>query len=132
MVYRSKLDERGAYMEEMKLHDGEYKFVSVIWELEPIKSPDLVKACEERLGWNKSTTYTVLRKLAMRGILKNENTIVTAIVKREQIQKYEADALLGKVFDGSIPTFIATFLQDKALSDQDIQAIEKMIKEAKK
>ena len=119
-------------MEELKLHDGEYKFVNVIWEMEPIKSPDLVKACEERLGWNKSTTYTVLRKLAKRGILQNENMIVTALIKREQIQKYEADVLLGKMFDGSIPTFIAAFLQDKVLSDQDIQAIEKMIKEAKK
>ena len=118
-------------MEELKLHDGEYKFVNVIWELEPIRSPELVKACEKRLGWNKSTTYTVLRKLAKRGVLRNDNTIVTTIVKREQIQKYEADALLGKVFDGSIPTFIAAFLQGKALSEQDIQAIEKMIKDAK-
>ena len=119
-------------MDELKLHDGEYKFVSVVWDLEPIKSPDLVKACEERLGWNKSTTYTVLRKLANRGILKNEKMIVTAIVKREQIQKYEADALLGKVFEGSIPTFIATFLQDKALTEQEIQEIQKMIEEARK
>ena len=70
-------------MEKYKLFDAELKFMNIIWEEEPIKSGELVKVCNEKLGWKKSTTYTVLRKLAQRGVLKNENTIVTSIVKKE-------------------------------------------------
>lgn len=72
-------------MEKYKLFDAELKFMNIIWEEEPIKSGELVKVCNEKLGWKKSTTYTVLRKLAQRGVLKNENTVVTSIVKREEI-----------------------------------------------
>ena len=65
--------------------------MNIIWEEEPIKSGELVRVCNEKLGWKKSTTYTVLRKLAQRGELKNENTIVTSIVKKEEIQIYESN-----------------------------------------
>ena len=119
-------------MDELKLHDGEYKFVSIIWDMEPVKSPDLVKACEEKLGWKKSTTYTMLRRLADRGILKNEDTVVSALIKRDSVQRFEAEALLDKAFDGSLPAFIATFLQDKSLSEPELQEIQKMIEEARK
>ena len=70
-------------MEKYKLFDAELKFMNIIWEEEPIKSGELVRVCNEKLGWKKSNTYTVLRKLAQRGVLKNENTIVTSIVKKE-------------------------------------------------
>ena len=83
-------------MEKYKLFDAELKFMNIIWEEEPIKSGELVRVCNEKLGWKKSTTYTVLRKLAQRGVLKNENTIVTSIVKKEETQIYESHEVVEK------------------------------------
>jgi len=119
-------------LEEYKIFDAESKFLDIIWELEPINSTELTKVCFEKLGWKKSTTYTMIRKLAGRGILINENAIVSALIKKEQIQKYESETLLEKSFDNSLPTFIASFLKDKKLSRIDAEEIKKMIEEATK
>lgn len=119
-------------MEKFKLFDAEYKFMNIIWELEPINSTELTKVCLQKLGWKKSTTYTMIRKLSGRGILKNENATVVALVKREQVQKYDSEVLLGKTFNNSLPVFLATFLQDKKLSKQEAEEIKKMIEEATK
>jgi predicted transcriptional regulator len=115
-----------------KLFDAEFRFMSIIWELEPINSTDLTRVCHEKLGWKKSTTYTMLRKLAERGFLQNVEATVTSLVKREQVQKYESEVLLEKAFDNSLPAFIATFLRDKKLSQREADAIQRMIKEATK
>lgn len=114
-------------MKELKLFDAEFKFVSIIWDIEPVNSTELSKICLQQLGWKKSTTYNMIRKLEERGILKNQNATVTAIVKREQVQKLESEALLEKSFDGSLPTFLATFLKDKKLSKKEADEIKKMI-----
>ncbi|MDR3278676.1 MAG: BlaI/MecI/CopY family transcriptional regulator [Oscillospiraceae bacterium] len=119
-------------MSDLKLHDSEYKFISVIWDLEPVNSTELVRACETRLGWKKSTTYTMLRKLADRELLKNENATVTTLVTRGQARKYEAEMVLNRSFDGSLPAFIAAFLQDRPLMEKDALIIWKMIQEARK
>jgi predicted transcriptional regulator len=119
-------------MEQYKLFDAEFKFVSIIWDVEPVNSTELSKICLEKLGWKKPTTFNMIRKLEERGILKNENATVTSLVKREQVQKYESEALLDKAFDGSLPTFLATFLQDKKLTKQEAEEIRKMIEEATK
>jgi len=117
-------------VEEFKLFDAEYKFLDIIWGLEPINSTELTKVCRDKLGWKKPTTYTMLRKLSERGLLKNENATVTTIVKREQVQKYESEVLLEKSFDNSLPVFLATFLKDKKLSRQEAEEMKKMIEEA--
>lgn len=119
-------------MGEFKLFDAEYKFLDIIWGLEPINSTELTKVCLRKLGWKKSTTYTMIRKLSERGFLKNENATVTALVKREQVQKYESEALLEKAFDNSLPAFLAAFLQDNKLSQQEAEELKKMIEEATK
>lgn len=119
-------------MEKYKLFDAEFKFLSIIWAHEPINSTELSKYCLKELGWKKSTTYNMIRKLADRGIVQNVNATVTALVKREQVQKYESEALLEKAFDGSLPTFLATFLQDRKLSKDEAEEIKKMIEEATK
>ncbi len=85
-------------MEKYKLFDAEYKFVSIIWDNEPINSTELVKQCADKLGWKKSTTYTVLKKLCERGVLQNKNATVTSLVKREDVQKFESRAVLEKKF----------------------------------
>lgn len=119
-------------MDDLKLFDAEYKFMDIIWELEPINSTELTKVCQKKLGWKKSTTYTMLRKLAQRGMLINENATVTTLVTREQVQKYESEVLLEKAFDSSLPAFLATFLQDKRLSKKEAEEIKRMIEEATK
>lgn len=119
-------------MEEYKLYDAESKFLDIIWELEPINSTELTRVCLEKLGWKKSTTYTMIRKMASKGVLKNENAIVTSLINKEQVQKYESEAVLEKTFDNSLPTFIAAFLQDKKLSKKEAEEIKKMIEEATK
>jgi len=117
-------------MEPYKLAEGEYRFADLVWEQEPINSTQLAKLSRERLGWQKATTYTVLRKLCDRGILKNENALVTSLVKKEQVQKFESEALLEKSFDNSLPAFIAAFLKDKKLNKSEAEEIQKMIEEA--
>lgn len=119
-------------MEEFKLFDAEYKFLDIIWDLEPVNSTELSKECLQKLGWKKSTTYTMIRKLSERGILKNENATVVSLINKEQVQKYESEILLEKSFDNSLPTFIAAFLKDKKLSKKEAEEIKKMIEEATK
>jgi len=119
-------------MQDFKIFDAEYRFLDIIWDKEPVNSTRLAKLCLEKLGWKKATAYTVLRKLCERGILKNENATVTAIVKREQVQKYESEALLDKSFDGSLPVFLAAFLKDKKISQNEADELKKMIEEAAK
>lgn len=117
-------------MKQYKLADGEYKFVSIIWENEPINSTALVKLSLEQLGWKKATTYTVLRKLCEKGILSNENATVTSLVKKEEVQKFESEILLEKNFGNSLPAFLAAFLKDKKLSKKEAEEIREMIEKA--
>jgi len=117
-------------MEQYKLFDAEHKFVSLIWENEPVNSTALVQLCNEKLGWKKSTTYTVLRKLCDRGILKNEDAVVASLVKREEVQKYESETLIEKAFNGSLPKFLTAFLDGKRLTSKDAAALKTIIEQA--
>lgn len=119
-------------MEEYKLFYAEYKFASLIWEHEPINSTVLVHLCTEKLGWKKSTTYTVLKKLCERGILQNTNAVVTSLVKRGDVQKYESNAVVEKAFDGSLPNFLTAFLGEKRLSEGEAAELRRIIEEASK
>jgi Penicillinase repressor. len=120
------------HMEKYKLFDAEYKFVSIIWDNEPINSTELVKLCADKLGWKKSTTYTVLKKLCERGILQNRDATVTSLVKREDVQRYESRAVLEKTFDGSLPKFLTAFLSGRKLSEQEAEELKRIIEEAVK
>lgn len=117
-------------MEKLKLYDAEYKFACLIWDNEPINSTDLVRLCAEKLGWKKSTTYTVLKKLCDRGILQNQDAVVTARVKREDVQKYESNNLVEKSFDGSLPKFLTAFLGERKITQQEAEALKQIIEEA--
>lgn len=119
-------------MENIKIFDAEYRFMCIVWEKEPINSTELVKLCHDEFGWKKSTTYSVIKRLSQRGALKNENAVVTAIVKRIQVQKYESEQVLEKTFDNSLPSFITAFLHDKTITKKEAEQIKKMIEEASK
>ena len=117
-------------MEELKLFDAEYRFLNVIWESEPVNSTALSKLCLEKLGWKKSTTFSMIRKLSERGFIKNENATVISLVKKEQVAKYESETLLQKNFDGSLPAFIAAFLDGRKITSEEAAEIKKMIDES--
>ncbi len=116
-------------MEEIRLFDSEFKFASIVWDNEPVGSGELVRLCAEKLGWKKSTTYTVLKKLCERGIMKNEKSTVVSIIKKENVQKAESEAVMSKAFNGSLPTFIASFLGGKTISAKEAEEIKRMIDE---
>ena len=112
-----------------KLFDAEHKFMNIVWANEPINSTELTRICEKALGWKKPTTYSMIKKLCERGVMKNEKATVTTLITREDVQKYEANVFINRVFDGSIPSFITTFLQDKALSEKEVQKLKSLIDE---
>ena len=118
-------------MDTPKVFESEYRFCLILWEHEPVKSGELVKLCEEQLGWKPTTTYTVIKRLATRGVLKNENSIVTALVSKEEVQASQIDELVEKTFEGSLPAFVAAFARSR-MTDKDADAIQKMIDEFRK
>lgn len=117
-------------MDNFKLYDGEYRFMELIWRMQPVNSTHLVKTAFLELGWKKSTCYTVLKKLKERGFVKNEQAVVTALVLREDVQKFESEAVVKKSFGGSLPAFLSAFLTGKKLSLEEAEEIRRMIEEA--
>ena len=114
-------------MDTPKIFESEYRFCLILWENEPIKSGKLVELCKERLGWKPTTTYTVIKKLSERGVLKNENTVVTSLVSKDQVQASELNEMVDKTFEGSLPAFIAAFTKHRNISDAEIDAVQEMI-----
>ncbi len=111
----------------MRLGAVEEKFADIIWENEPLHSRDLVKLCEEKLEWKKSTTYTVLKKLCDRGIFQNEKGMVSSLMSKEKFTNIQSAQFVERTFNGSLPAFIAAFTSEKKLSKKDIAEIKKMI-----
>ena len=114
-------------METPKVFESEYRFCLILWENEPIKSSELVNLCKEQLGWKPTTTYTVIKRLSERGVVKNENTIVTSLISKDQAQQAEIDQLVERTFEGSLPAFIAAFTKKQKLSKKEIDDVQKMI-----
>ena len=114
-------------METPKVFESEYRFCLILWEHEPIKSSELVNLCKEQLGWKPTTTYTVIKRLSERGVLKNENTIVSSLVSKDEIQASEINEMVEKTFEGSLPAFIAAFTKHQKISKEEIDAVQQMI-----
>lgn len=114
-------------MSTPKVFESEYRFCLILWKHEPIKSSELVAICKEKLGWKPTTTYTVIKRLSERGVLKNENTIVTSLVSKDDVQAAELNEMVEKTFEGSLPAFIAAFTRHQKLSEADIDAVQQMI-----
>ncbi len=114
-------------MDTPKIFESEYRFCLILWEHEPINSTELVRLCRDRLGWSKATTYTVIRRLAARGVIKNENAVVTSLISKEAAQAAEIDELVEKTFQGSLPAFVAAFARREKLSEADTAALQRMI-----
>lgn len=110
-----------------KVFESEYRFCLLLWEHEPVKSSELVALCREKLGWKPTTTYTVIKRLSERGVLKNENTIVTSLVSKDEVQAAEIDELVEKTFEGSLPAFIAAFTRHRKLTREEADEVQEMI-----
>ena len=110
-----------------KIFESEYRFCLILWEHEPIKSSDLVALCRDQLGWKPTTTYTVIKRLSERGVVKNENTVVSALVSKDEVQAAEIDEMVEKTFEGSLPAFVAAFTKHRKLSAAEIDAVQQMI-----
>ena len=118
--------------QDYRLAEGEYRFACLVWANEPLGSGQLVALANEALGWKKSTTYTVLKKLCERGILQNEGGTVTSLVKKEEVQCAESAAVVDKTFDGSLPRFVAAFLNTSSISEEEAAAIRAMLDDARR
>lgn len=116
--------------EDRKLFEGEYRLMDLIWGNEPVRSMELARICFKELGWKKSTCYTMLKKLSEHGYIKNENAVVTALVKRNEIQKRESKAVVDKSFGGSLPAFVTAFLSDRRLTKEEARELREMIEKA--
>ena len=115
-----------------KVFESEYRFCLILWEHEPVTGRELVRLCREQLGWKQSTTYTVIKRLSERGVVKNEQSVVTSLVTKEQVQAAEIDELVEKTFEGSLPAFVAAFTKHRKMTMAEIDAVQAMIDQYRK
>ncbi len=114
-------------MDDIKLGAIEARFADLIWQQEPVGSGELVKLCQQELGWKKPTTYTVLRRLCERGLFQNENSVVTSCISREEFYARQSEKFVEETFDGSLPAFLAAFGTRKKLSAGEIDELQALI-----
>lgn len=115
-----------------KIHEGEYRFCLIMWENQPIKAVELAKLCQERLAWKRTTTYTIIKRLGERGILKLENGVVTALISREEAEAAEIETFVESKFGGSLPAFVAAFTKHQDMSEKDLDEVQRMIDRIRK
>lgn len=116
-------------MEQIKLFDSELKLMELIWEREPVSARDLHVLATQRIGWNKNTTYTVLKKLVEKGAVCREepNFVCTSIVKKEDVRRTETRSLIDRLYSGSKKAFFASFLEDEALTEEELDELRELI-----
>ena len=119
-------------MDTPKIFESEYRFCLVMWEHAPVAAAELVRLCREQLGWKRTTTYTVIKRLGERGVLKNEDGIVTPLVSREEAQAREIDVLVDEKFQGSLPAFVAAFTRRQDISREELDEMQRMIDRIRK
>ena len=118
-------------MDDLKLCESDYRFMTVIWDNEPVPSGKLVGLCAEAMGWKKPTTYTTLRKLCDKGFAQNVDTVVSSLVPRERVQAFASEYFVDRTFKGSLPGFLTAFLDGKVISDQEAEELKRLIDEHK-
>ena len=114
---------------ESNLTNADWRLMDVVWDHEPVESPELCRLAEEKLGWKRTTTYTVLKRLCEKGFLVNESSVVTSRVARREAGKREGDQLVSRGFKGSLPAFIAAFLEGGSITGEEAAQIEKLLRE---
>ncbi len=115
----------------IELGSVQERFADIVWEYEPVESGDLVKLCNQELGWKKSTTYTVLKKLCEKGLLLNDGGTVTSLIAKEDFYSAKSEQIVDESYEGSLPAFIAAFASRKKLTKKEIDDIQHLIDEFK-
>lgn len=116
-------------MADYRLGMVESQFADIIWEKEPVLSGDLVRICENKLGWKKSTTYTVLRRLCERGIFQNQKGNVTSLISKQEFSALQSEKFINETFDGSLPRFLAAFTARNKLTKEEVEELQRLIDE---
>ncbi len=111
----------------MKLSNSEMSLMDIIWEKAPIKSGNLVKEAFDKLGWKKSTVYTIVKKLTLKGAVKSEDAVITPICQKDEVMGERSDELIEKGYNGSLPMFLAAFLQKEKLTREDAEELKRLI-----
>ena len=119
-------------MNTPKIFESEYRFCLILWEHEPVTAVELVKLCQEQLGWKRTTTYTVIKRLGERGVLQNRDGKITSLVSKEAAQDREISALVEEKFQGSLPAFVAAFTKRKDISEEELDEVQRMIDRIRK
>lgn len=114
-------------VETPKIFESELRFCEILWEHQPVRSSELAHLCAEKLGWKKSTTYTVIKRLTERGVVQTEDAVVTALVSRDQVQRAESRAFVERNFSGSLPGFLNAFVGGRGLSAEEADELRRMI-----
>ena len=114
-------------MNSPKVFESEFRFCLILWKYVPINSTKLARICKDELGWSRTTTFTVIRRLSDRGVVKNENATVTSLISKEEIQVAQMDEMMEKTFEGSLPAFIAAFARHQELTDDEMKEILRII-----
>lgn len=112
-----------------KLGAVEARFAELIWENEPLPSNRLAKLAEQELGWKKSTTYTILKRLCERGLFQNEGGQVSSLVSREEFQAAQSEQFVDEAFGGSLPAFVAAFSRRKRLSGAELDELARLVED---
>jgi len=113
--------------QEANLTNADWRLMDIVWDHKPVESPELCRIAEDKLGWKRTTTYTVLKRLCEKGYLANEASVVTARIAREEAGKREGSQLVNRGFKGSLPAFIAAFLEGGSISGEEAAEIEKLL-----
>lgn len=116
-------------MKEMKLGVVEARFADIIWNNAPVSTAELVKICEKDLKWKRTTTYTVLKRLSERGLFKNENSVVVALISRNEFYSMQSEKFVEETFSGSLPAFLAAFTSRKSLNSEEIAELRRIVDE---
>ena len=114
-------------MKDLKIGEIEYRFMSIIWDNEPLSSRTLVELCMDKLGWKKSTTYSTLKKLSEKGLLQNIDSRVSSLITQEELQTYRSEQFMENTFSGSLPCFLTAFLGGKKISEKEADSLKKLI-----
>ncbi len=124
-----KVIPKGRNMKELTLSESEFKIMDIIWDNAPLGSGELVKLCEAKLDWKKSTTYTMLHKVIDKGLVKNEDSVVSFVIDRSRVQRFESNQLVERSFGGSLSAFVSAFLGNGRLTREDADKLITLINE---
>lgn len=129
----SKTGKGGIVLKELKLHEGELNIMELLWSNKSLAAKDMAKIIKEYVGWEKNTTYTVIKRLIEKGAIVREEPgfICRAVVSKRMVQQTETNTLLERFYDGSLENFISDYIRGQDLSASEVELLEKVVREQK-